>query len=237
MNGPRYIAWLSAQDAGKLREKLKAQAVKVHDIGGKPCKALRPSKGVSFVAPEIWDADCKRQGLWYHESKKAGLLLVVAPDDLVKYGVETELVVSLTDVKGPRQATAEDVRVLLEEEAFSKLVPEGWSHKSEEGKKKDMAAARRWGSQHSDWDELHRLQTAGHGNYITPRITIEEDGKQVPVPIADTAHSCSACLEFFNILGEAFPKKYVTPCIGAVIYAKMEKDGMYGVEAASDSSD
>lgn len=231
MNGPRYIAWLSAQDASTLREMLKSHGTKIHDIGGKPCKALRPSKGVSFVAPEVWDADCKRQGLWYRQSKKAGLVLVVAPEVLGKYGVAIELAVSLTEVKPPRQATAEDVRVLMEGEAIRKLIPEGWSHKSAESKKKDMAAARRWGSQHTDWDELHRLQTAGHANYVVPRLYVVEKGCRVPVPIADTAHSCSACLELFNILGEAFPKKYVTPCIGAVIYARMEKDGVYGVES------
>ncbi|MEJ2522914.1 MAG: hypothetical protein P8080_08555, partial [Gammaproteobacteria bacterium] len=41
----------------------------------------------------------------------------------------------------------------------------------------------------------------------------------VPYSIGRTGEICSACLEFFNVIGGRFRNKLVVPCPGAVIYA------------------
>ena len=50
-----------------------------------------------------------------------------------------------------------------------------------------------------------------------------------PYSIAKTARVCSACLQFFNIIGRQFREKYVVPCPGASLFAGMAVNKYYRV--------
>jgi hypothetical protein len=50
------------------------------------------------------------------------------------------------------------------------------------------------------------------------------NGVIAPYSVADSLRVCSSCLEFFNILGGQWRVKYVTPCIGAVMFARLPAD-------------
>jgi hypothetical protein len=54
-------------------------------------------------------------------------------------------------------------------------------------------------------------------------------------PIGKTKEVCSACLEFFNIIGGNFRKKFVVPCPGAVLFAGMSVNQYYQVETIQPS--
>ncbi len=64
-------------------------------------------------------------------------------------------------------------------------------------------------------------------------IFIDSEEGPVPYSIGTTKQVCSACLEFFNIIGANFRKKLVVPCPGAVLYAGMSVNTYYEVKTIS----
>ena len=85
-----------------------------------------------------------------------------------------------------------------------------------------------------DFDKILNTHSGNHANFIDPRFFVALNGRTVPYSIADSLHVCSSCLEFFNILGDQWPVKYVVPCIGAVQFAHLSKDQYFEVRSFSD---
>jgi len=81
---------------------------------------------------------------------------------------------------------------------------------------------------------LFLVHCANHANFIEPRFFYKSDINGIsPYTIDHTKRICSACLEFYNIIGEYFKKKYVVPCPGSVLFAGMKVNSYYEVETAS----
>jgi hypothetical protein len=64
-------------------------------------------------------------------------------------------------------------------------------------------------------------------------IRLEGDFCPVPYSIDKTSQICSACLEYFNIIGANFSKKYLVPCPGAVLFCGMAANRYYEVLRAN----
>ena len=60
---------------------------------------------------------------------------------------------------------------------------------------------------------------------------MRENGETVPYSIDLSERLCSCCLELYNVLGRKFRKKLVRPCLGALFFARMERDRYYEVIA------
>ena len=93
----------------------------------------------------------------------------------------------------------------------------------------------RWYERHQpqglfDFEKIFAHHSANHANFIDPKYFATLNGCMVPYSIADSLHVCSSCLEFFNILGEQWPVKYVIPCIGAVRFAHLPMDQYFEVK-------
>ena len=80
------------------------------------------------------------------------------------------------------------------------------------------------------FEDLFLTHCANHANFIEPVYYIQEDQRIIPYSIAPTKFVCSACLEFFNIIGASFDKKFVIPCPGAVIFAGLPVNKYVEVE-------
>ena len=61
------------------------------------------------------------------------------------------------------------------------------------------------------YEELFIKHCANHANFIEPEYYIKDE-EPIPYSIGKTTHICSACLEFFNIIGSKWKKKLVVPC-------------------------
>jgi hypothetical protein len=81
------------------------------------------------------------------------------------------------------------------------------------------------------YDELFIYHCANHANFLDPEFFIESIDGPIPYSIGSTKQVCSACLEFFNIIGEEFKKKFVIPCPGAVLFAGMVVNQYYLIES------
>ena len=80
------------------------------------------------------------------------------------------------------------------------------------------------GKEPFDFEKIFVYHSANHANFLEPRFSATMNDQKVPYSVADSLHTCSSCLEFFNILGEQWPLKYVVPCLGAVQFARLPRD-------------
>ena len=88
-----------------------------------------------------------------------------------------------------------------------------------------------------DFEKTFMIHSANHSNFITPEFYVDVNGAKVPYSISDSAHVCSSCIEFFNILGEQWPVKCVVPCIGAVQFARLPQDQYFEVLSGNTYAD
>jgi hypothetical protein len=214
----RHTYWLTGDELGELRSRRRLMPVR-----GVPCKGLSDEADASFVAPEVWDQVCRRQGGWYRESPKAGMFLVVSDEPVEGLIDKLETVIEPCDFQAPRLATREDAREMATSGAFSSRAPGGWGDITERDRGYWRRLLSRLGSS-GDIADLLELHSANHANFIEPRFIVMYAGCPAPYSVGRTADVCSACVELFNILGGEFERKYVVPCPGFVRFAGGEAD-------------
>ena len=93
------------------------------------------------------------------------------------------------------------------------------------------------GLQGMTFEELFVGHCANHANFIEPAYQVLEEDRPVPYSLGKTRTVCSACLEFYNIIGSPLSKKNMwfpargrmVPCPGAVLFAGMVPNHYYEV--------
>ena len=218
----KYCYWVDLPGLKTARKNLEEKEIQLTDEARIPCRGLRPSVEIGYVAPPAWNGVCKRKTSWYSKSKRANQFLIVSNTPLSFPAFENPVVIVESDFKPERFPTSEEIYQLVELQEFQARKPRSWD-------KTDPLETdfyRRWFDrlhvrEPFDFDQLFRIHSANHANFLEPRGFVTENGVRVPYSIADSIHVCSSCLEFFNILGEQWPLKYVVPCIGAVQFAHL----------------
>ena len=226
----KYIYWLTGEKEGELRAILAERGKKLKKGKAVVCPGLDEITKIISVAPEVWRGTCQRQGSWYRRSAKKGLYLIISSFELEGFEPYREAVITRSDFILPRPATREEKQEMVEDEEFRLSVPEEWHIVSDLEKRLWTKWARRLGSE-DEWDTLFLTHTATHANFIKPRFFIEEDGHIIPYSIDRSANLCSCCLELFGVIGERWKKKLVSPCAGAVVFSRLEKDRYLLVES------
>lgn len=217
----KYCYWVDVHGLGKVREDLERKEVRLTEEARIPCRALRTAVEIGFVAPSAWDGLCKRKTSWYRESGKAGKSLVVSnkPFD---FDLGNPISIAESNFKPDRFPSSVEIVELIQSEEYQKRKPGEWD--KVDPLEKDFY--RRWFERQKkndlfDFDKILMSHSANHANFIDPKFFIDMNGRKVPYSISDSLHVCSSCLEFFNILGDQWPIKYVVPCIGAVQFAHL----------------
>ena len=222
----RYIYWLTDEELDALRRwMLEEKRKRITPVRGVPCKGFNELLDVSYVAPEEWDKVCRRQGGWYRESPRRGQYLVLSAEPLPVAEHRLEAVVEPADFVPPRLPGAEEVAALARGEVATSRMPEGWNDITDRDRAYWRRLLARVGSDMT-LDDIMTYHTANHANFIEPRFFTEAPPAHAPIPysIGRTAEVCSACVELSNILGAAFPVKYVMPCPGFVLFTKLPAD-------------
>ena len=228
----KHVYWMTEQENEQLREEMGAQGIKVRSARGVACTPLNERKRIYSVAPGVWSETCSRQGSWYRRSGKKGLFLVVSPFELAGHGDRREAVITLSRLAPPRPMGIGQKREMLNDPLFMAEVPPEWHHISDRERRLTLGWVRRLGSDMVDYDFLFLTHTANHANFIRPRFFMDQGRVKIPCSIDRSANLCSCCLEIFQVIGEKLPKKLVTPCAGAVIFAGLEPDRFLLVEKA-----
>ena len=226
----KFIYWMTKDDEARLRDILETRNIKIKTAKGAVCTPLDEINKISSIAPTVWNEICYRQGSWYRKSGKNGQYLIVSTFKLDGFEDYLEAVISLSDFKPPRRATERDKQDMIQDPEFEKEVPSEWKRINENGKKTALKWAKRIDSSIEDYETLYLTHTANHANFLNPRFYIKENNLVIPYSIDQSANLCSCCLEIYQVVGQSYLKKFVAPCAGAVIFARLKPDQYLLVE-------
>ena len=214
-----------------MRPALGRRGVEVTEVRKAVCLPLSRRIEVGLVAPEVWEdyALCRRQFSWYRHSSRQGQTLVVSSVPIPEAALDPDVIIRDSLFRPPRLPVREAQAALIQRDSYRNSRPEEWEDIGAE----DREAQQKWlkvmGLQGLTFEDLFFGHCANHANFIEPACQVLEDGQPVPYSLGKTRTICSACLEFYNIIGSAFKKKYVVPCPGAVLFAGMVPNHYYEV--------
>jgi hypothetical protein len=227
----KFSYWLTETDFHSLKENLSPKGINLFASRRAVCVPLSKEVEIGFVPPDAWGKYpfCRRPLSWYKASPLAGRILVVSSFDLDEYHFSPETVIQESDFKPPKLPDREGKLKLIEQESYQKAKPVEWENIDAEGPELHNQWLKMMGLRGVSYEELFITHCANHANFIEPTYFIIEKNEPVPYSIDKTSHICSACLEFFNIIGTRFKKKMVVPCPGAVLFAGMAANRYYEV--------
>jgi hypothetical protein len=226
----KHVYWLTPSEAGLLARIMEAGGIRISKARGVVCTPLDERNRIAVVEPPVWSETCARPGSWYRRSDRNGLHLVISSFELEEFHHRKAALLTASDLSRPAWATREEKEEMIRDPAFKRLIPPEWEKVTEIERKLYLRWAARLGSDITDYAFLQLTHSANHANFLKPRFTVRVDGCEVPYSIDISAHVCSCCLELFQILGREHPKKLVTPCPGAVVFARLMPDRFLLVE-------
>jgi len=227
----KYVYWLEGAKFESLRLSLAKEEISMHETKKAVCVPLAKRVEIGYVPPNAWEKYelCKRQMSWYRTSHHFGRFLVVSSRELNKYGLSHETIIQDTKFRPGLLPGKKEKLTLIKQGSYQKYKPSKWENIGGE----DEEVHDRWlkimGVRGITYEELFITHCANHANFIEPLYCVHENDSVVPFSIDKTSHICSACLEFFNIVGHQFHKKYVVPCPGAVLFAGMAPNRYFEV--------
>ncbi|NWG04352.1 MAG: hypothetical protein HXY44_15980, partial [Syntrophaceae bacterium] len=208
----KFCYWMDSDGLKKVREEIEQKGGELDDEPRIPCRVLRPSREIAYLPPPAWDGFCKRRTSWYKRSNKEGQFLFVSNSSLDHLDVGNPIIIKESNFKPDRLPPYQEILQLTQSERYQRLKPDVW----EKVDPLDKEFYQRWFERHRpkelfDFDAIFAYHSANHANFIDARYFVALDGLFIPYSIADSIHVCSSCIEFFNILGEQWPVKYVVP--------------------------
>jgi hypothetical protein len=228
----KYCYWLDPHSLNKVRNLLEQEGIRLEEEARIPCRVLRPSLDIRVLTPSAWNGFCKRKTSWYWKSDKAKKLLIVSSTPLQYSGLDRPIVIHESNFQPNRFPLPEDVTQLVRSKKFEKNKPRLWDKVTIAEKDTYQRWLKRFHVQESfDFARIFMIQSANHANFLDPKFFTGVGEAVAPYSIAKSAYVCSSCLEFFNILGEQWPLKYVVPCLGAVQFARVPQDKYFRVES------
>jgi hypothetical protein len=226
----KFCYWVDLAGMNAVREHFRTKEIELPDEARIPCRVLRPSLEAAFLAPPAWDGFCKRRTSWYRKSPKARNFLVVSNSRLLLPVLEDPIVIAESDFRPDRFPSPEEMSQLIRSGEYQRRKPREWDKpESSEREFYQRWFERKHGGEPFDFEKMLISHSANHANFIDPVYFVSLNGNKVPYSLGDSFHVCSSCLEFFNILGDPWPLKYVVPCIGAVQFARLPADRYFEV--------
>jgi hypothetical protein len=221
----KFCYWIDLHRLKKVKKALEEKGLQLIDEPRIPCRVLRASGEVGYLAPPTWDGFCKRKTSWYGKSDKVGKFLVVSNTPFDHLGIGNPIIITESNFRPPRLPSPDELAQLIKSREFQNKKPSIW----EKVDPLDKEFYQRWYERHLpddrfDFDKIFAYHSANHANFLDPKFYVTLNGVIAPYSIADSLHACSSCVEFFNIIGSQWPVKYVIPCIGAVQFAHLSEN-------------
>jgi len=227
----KYCYWLDLNGFRSVKKILEEKENQGTDETHLPCRVLKASTELSYVAPSAWNGFCKRRTSWYWKSDKAEKFLIVSNKPWHIPGCRDPITIVGSNFKPPRLPSQKEILELIGLDEYRKEKPMGWDRPDPIEKDFYQICFERYGATDSfDFDKILKYHSANHANFLNPKFFVILNEAKVPYSIADSIHVCSSCLEFFDILGKQWPVKYVVPCIGAVKFAGLPMNHYFEVE-------
>ena len=230
MDYQKFCYWVDLHGLKKVREDIEQTGGELDDEARIPCRVLRPSTETIFLAPPAWNGFCKRRTSWYRKSEMAEKFLIVSNSPLNLPDLDHPIIITESNFKPDRFPSSDEISRFIQSREYQKRKPSEWDKPDP----LEKYFYQRWFERNRikepfDFEKILISHSANHANFLDPKYFATLNGCMIPYSIADSLHVCSSCLEFFNILGEKWPVKYVVPCIGAVQFAHLPMDRYFEV--------
>lgn len=226
----KYVYWLSETKFAEIKRELEVGGVEPHLAKKAVCVPLAWDIEVGYVPAESWERYglCKRQLSWHAQSPYAGQVLLVSSSPMK--GLEPTCVVTeRKKFKPPRLPDRDEKLAMLARPSYAESRPQVWEDIGAEDPEQQERWMRVMGIRGVTFADLFVGHCATHANFIAPDYYVEEDGLQVPYSLGKTLEICSACLEYYGIIGGQHRRKLVAPCPGAVLFAGLVVNRFYEV--------
>ena len=231
----KYTYWVKPDNVKSLTAWFKSQGKRLKWARGVVCTPLDGINSASLVPPKAWEETCDRQGSWYRTSAHAGDFLLVSSEPVDHDALIPNTTITLSDFKPSSIAKEEHLHKLLNLPEYKRRVPAEWGDMDPRERKRWKVMLDKVGLD-IDIDDLLRIHSANHANFMRPLFSVLRNGDIAPYSIETSDKLCSCCLEMYNIIGEKYPTKLVRPCLGALFFARLERNRYYEVKnAASDN--
>jgi len=227
----KFVYWLDEYTFEGFKTDSLAKGVSLTETKKAVCSPLSKRLELGYVLPSSWGRSelCKRQLSWYHSSIYYGKILLVSSFDLETCGMRCDVVIRQSVFKPPSLPSEEEKANLIKRLSYKNVRPDEW----EDIASQNIQERERWlkvmGLRGVKFEDLFVSHCANHANFIEPAFFKVEDGDIVPYSICKTSHVCSACMEWYNVIGRSFKKKLVVPCPGAVLFAGLITNRYYEV--------
>ncbi|WP_457551989.1 hypothetical protein [Desulfobacula sp.] len=233
----KFTYWIKDKSFKKIQKKLEEKNISLREAKKAICVPLSAKIPYGFVAPAAWSKFdlCRRQLSWYGASKFAGQTLLVSEKPLSEAGLDLKPETIIKKVKFKPQVLPGKDHEKLEKMSESKTFQSACIPAFLDISTMDKDLQARWlkvmGIRGTTYDKLFVEQCANHANFIAPEYYLKTGDDIAPYSIGKTNKVCSACLQFFNIIGSDFKNKYVVPCPGAALFAGMSVNKYYHVQS------
>ncbi len=230
MGYQKFCYWVDKDRLEDFKKIRKLNNIKQKEEIQIPCRALKVSREISCLTPEVWNGVCERRTSWYWKSEKVGLTLIISNLPIEDFYLGDPIVIKETDFRPDYLPSFNEITALIESKTYQDKKPDKWG----DFKPKEIEFYRRWFqrlqlNEGFDFERIFIYHSANHANFIDPKFFINKDGMKIPYSISDSLHVCSSCMEFFDIVGEKWAIKYVIPCMGAVLFAQLTMDRYFEV--------
>ena len=228
----KYVYWVEAATAARVGERLEALGHDVFEVAKAVCIPMSEKHEVTTVPPRAWYEYkfCRRQLSWYDRSPFRGLTLLVSAVELSDHGLTPETVVRpRPDFRPPGLPAPADLPRLTASPDYRRSRPPAWEDIQAADRRELDQWLRVMGLSEIRFEDLFVYHCANHANFIDPVWFVENHHGREPYSIGPTARVCSACLEFYNLIGHNWPRKWVVPCPGAVRFAGLAANVYYEV--------
>ncbi|MFZ3047166.1 MAG: hypothetical protein WA151_14740 [Desulfatirhabdiaceae bacterium] len=235
----KFTYWLDKPTFLDIQNMLSTQKIPLYETRKAVCLPLSKKIELGYVAPEAWSNfdTCRRQLSWYEASEFSGRYLLISETNINWYGLDINpsTIISKIDFKPPYlpESSNDKIRQLAERDSFQQVCPAAFKDIASMGEGMQSRWLKIMGIRGITYSDLFVFHCANHANFVEPDYFIDSEEGPIPYSIGKTKQVCSACLQFFNIIGGHFRKKYVVPCPGAVLFAGMNVNQHYQVETAN----
>jgi hypothetical protein len=232
----KFCYWVDSHGLKAVSRNLEERKIELPDEARIPCRVLKPSLEIAYLAPPAWNGFCERRISWYWESEMADKFLIVSNSPLDSPDLENPIIIKESNFKPDRFPSSDEISQLIQSREYQKRKPSKWD--KPDPLEKDFY--QRWFERNRikepfDFKKILLSHSANHANFIDPKFFVNVNGEEAPYSISNSIHVCSSCIEFFNILGEQWPVKYVVPCIGAVQFAHLQMDQYFEVKTEGEN--
>ena len=122
----KYCYWLDSNGFTSVKKVLEEKENQGTDETHLPCRVLKTSTELGYVAPSAWNGFCKRRTSWYWRSEKAEKFLIVSNKPMDIPGCKDPITIVESNFKPDRLPSLKEILELIESDEYRKRKPKGW---------------------------------------------------------------------------------------------------------------